>query len=250
MPSEIFRNRAITIINTALMQFCEAAAIGHPGMQGKLRELSAKKVFEPFLPEDYRIKDSGKIIDCRGKKSNEVDLIIYSRKKLPPVMIEDEEFCFPAESVFYAIEIKSQLTATELRSAHSKAKYLNNNIEYLPGLHTPDDRAIQHPVKKAIPALFAFSSDLRRGGKNELQRYKDILEPNETTQIYSMCIVGSGYWHRKYDRWQYYPPTPNHDEVISFLSHIINTLHDISETRHFPRLGNYLMLDTLPTDVT
>ena len=49
-------------------------------------------------------------------------------------MFESEEFFFPVESVFLAIEVKSQVTATEIKSAHQKAKDILERIGYSPGL--------------------------------------------------------------------------------------------------------------------
>ena len=249
MPNELFRNRAITLIKTAICQFNEVAGIHHPGLKGAIREICAKEIFAPFLPEDYKIKKCGKIVDCWGKQSSEIDLVIYSKKKIPPIIYGEEEFIFPSESVFYAIEIKSKITAPEIESAHLKAKDLINNIGYLSGIHTPDNKAVQHRVGKIIPVLFAFSSDLKEGGKSEIDRYMEIIGPGNLAYVCAICVAGRGYWFQTDEGWLFYPHTDDYDEIICFLSGIINSLHKLNETRGYPRLGCYLMNDSPPLKV-
>ena len=225
-------------------EFSEAARIGHP-LMGRIREIAAQRVFEPILPEDFKIKISGKIIDCTGFQSSEVDLVIYSKKKLPSIMYGEEDYIFPAESVFYAIEVKSRLTAGEIRDAHSKAKNILNNVQYMSGIYDEDNRPIQHQMIKIIPALFAFSSDLSPTGKTEIDRYKENMEENEQPAILAICVVGKGYWDyvKKVNKWLARSPSPNFDEVIEFAAHIANSLHKSDLKRGYPRIGNYLVLE-------
>ncbi len=242
MPHEIFRNRIITSVRTAMDEFSEAARIEHP-LMGKIREIAAQRVIEPILPEDFKIKISGKIIDHTGFQSSEVDLIIYSKKKLPSIMFGEEDYLFPAESVFYAIEVKSKITAAEIRDAHNKAKNILSNIIYLSGIFDTNNRPIQHHINKIVPALFAFTSDLAPSGKNEIERYKENIEENEPPALRAICVIGRGCWDyvEKENRWTVFSPTPNFDEVIDFAAHISNTLHKSDLKRGYPRLGNYLV---------
>lgn len=245
MPHEMFRSRIITSIKTAMAEFDEAARVEHPGLKGRIREIAAKRIFEPILPEDFKIKVSGKIIDHTGFQSSEVDLVIYSKKKLPSIMYGEEDILFPAESVFYAIEVKSRLTAGEIRDAHSKAKNILNNIQYMHGFYDEDNRPIQHQITKIIPALFAFSSDLAPTGKTEIDRYKENLEENEKPTIFAICVIGRGYWDyvEKFNKWLARLPSPNFDEAIEFAAHIANSLHKADLKRGYPRIGNYLVLE-------
>jgi hypothetical protein len=244
MPNEIFRQRLISMIKGALGQFVEAANINHPGLRGRIREIAARSILEPLLPEDFKVSISGKIVDYLGNQSPEVDLIVYSKKILPAIMYGNTDLVFPAESVFYAIEIKSKITMTEIESAHLNAKLILENIKYSSGIHDSADSPISHVITPIIPALFGFSSDLEFSTiRNDLTRYTEYLaKHNDIPSLRTICIVDKGYWWLgKDNNWMYLGPTDDHDEVIDFVSGVINTLHKSYSTRGYPRLGNYLM---------
>jgi Domain of unknown function (DUF6602) len=244
MPSSIVRKRAITSISTAITEYAEASSLESKAFIGRIREIAALRILEPFLPEDFKIKRSGKIIDAFNNESNEVDLIICSNKNLPKIMFGQEEVFFPAENVYFAIEVKSKVTSDEIRDAHNKAKTILDKIRYLSGFFDENNTPIETRVNPALPALFGFSSDLKDGGKDELTRYKEIVGAEINRGLTSFCIIGKGYWWRdKSGSWFFKPPSPEYDEVIDFLSMIVNTLHSSDERRGHPRLGTYLMIE-------
>jgi len=244
MPNETFRSRLVSQISSGISLSDDAVRANHPGLAGRIRELAAKYIISPFLPEDFQIARSGKIIDCLGNESRELDLIIYSKKKLPPVVFESEPLFIPSEAAYYAIEIKSKLTATTVKDAIEKAIQLHQNIKYGPGVFTDDDKGVKQVISPVLSSLFGFSSDLVGSGKTELDRFKELVgDPSKFGCMTSICSVGKGTWrwvHRK-NSWVFYPPTENYYEVIDYLAGISNTLHKIDQGRGFPRLGTYLM---------
>ncbi len=243
MPNDLFRGRVINHIQTAVRESTNASKVEHPLLQGRIREIALGHLFRPLLPFGLEI-GTGKVIDHGGNQSREIDLIIYSSSILPSLMYSEREGMFPAESCFYAIEVKSRTSASEIRDAIAKANSLRR-IQYLPGAYDSESRPKNHRITPIIPAFFAFDSDLLKTGKSELERYQE-LDPNfrNKPSLVAICVVGRGYWYyRARDKtWMSYPPTPDHDEVVNFLSGVINTIPDAMVSRGHPRLGNYLML--------
>lgn len=241
MPNILFRKKIINQIKSTLRDFDDVARIGHPGMKGKIRELAAKNLFIPLLPAGFNIKERAKVIDHLGNESSEIDLIIFNKKLLPTVMYSDEDQMFPSEICFISIEVKSKITANGIKDTIKKARRLRN-IQYISGIFDEKEKPISHPIIPILPVLFAFTTDLSEFGISELDRYKKYDEDFKIKPfIKSICVVGRGYWvFRK--GWSFNPPTKDYDEVIDFLSHIINTLHFSLSKRKFPRLGQYLML--------
>ena len=94
MPSMVFRQRAISIIRNAMHQFSEASGTKHPGLQGEIRELSAKGIFAPFLPvEIAHLKHVGKSLIAMER--NRVKLISsFTAKGSSPLL------CLKAKSSF------------------------------------------------------------------------------------------------------------------------------------------------------
>ena len=114
------------------------------------------------------------------------------------------------------------------------------------GIHGIDDKPVTHTVSRVVSALFAFASDLTNGGKSELERYQELDHdpPQNTPSMTVLCILGKGYWYwREFNKqWEFRQPSPEHDEVIDFLSGVINTIPKVIASRGSPRLGRYLML--------
>ncbi len=257
MPNQMFRGRIHSYIEAAINQYHEASLINHPNMVGQIREIAAKQIIEPLLPEDFKIANRGKVTDHEGHQSSEIDLLIYSMKKLPSIIYGDMASAsiplVPAEACFYAIEVKGRLTKEDIRKSNKNAKNLREGIVYISGQYDAEDREIQHQVNIVVPILFAFESDAEGDPAKEFERIKTTCT-EDVGGIYfiAVCIIGKGYWwlgSGADPRWMFHSPTNYYDEVIDLVSGIINSLHKSDSTRGFPRLGRYLILPNRGTAI-
>ena len=242
MPNSIFRQRAINIVSAAVKESDSASLLDHSALRGRVREIVVDRLMQPFLPSAFEV-GTGKIADSKGFRSRETDLVIYSKAVLPPVLYSGRDGVFPAEASFYAIEVKSTVTSQEVDDAIEKARELGK-LTYTSGEYDDAGRSTPHPFLPIIPALFGFSSDLAEGGKSDLDRYLERDSGGGSSpSITVICIVGRGYWWFKAAerRWAFHPPTPEGDEVVDFVSGVINTLPNSLAARRRPRLGLYLM---------
>lgn len=228
MSNEIFRNELIKEIQAAIRAYEDAAMLDHPGLRGRVREIVTEKLLKPILPPGIEI-GTGKITDSKNNFSAETDLIIYSRLTLPPLIYGHSTGVFPVESCLYAIEVKSQLNATELKSSIDKFKRLRS-LQYLESFYPLN---FVNPIGPAcsfvIPALFAFSTDLSESGKTEIERYRENDETADISPIIPvLCVPGRGYWWFKGNepdkKWIHHPPSENYDEVIDFIGGLANTI--------------------------
>ena len=64
------------------------------------------------------------ITDSQGCQSDRTDLVIYNPNLLPPFLYETNgrEGVFPVEASFYAIEVKSRVTADKMKDGSSLAR--------------------------------------------------------------------------------------------------------------------------------
>lgn len=244
MANEIFRRNVINKISAAIDQSISAGDVDHPGFQGRIREIAVNDLLKPFIPGDCDI-GKGKVVDCQGNQSKEVDVVIYNRNILPSLLYSESEGIFPIESCIYAVEIKSTLRAADVRDAIEMAKSMES-MRYVSGIYDEFDKPVQHTLKKAVPVLFAFDSDLSESGKSELERYGELdSEFKSNPAVRVICVVGRGYWyfseHQK--AWIMCPPTEAYDEVVDFLAGTLNTIPDTVISRGRPRFGNYLMAE-------
>jgi hypothetical protein len=109
-----------------------------------------------------------------------------------------------------AIEVKSRLNSSNLRSAIASATTIRSLLvisteHWLPSADAEKECT---PLKGGTPlpitALFAFSSDLTGEPISELERYRSY-DPNADTQpaLQVICIYGRGYWYSKEEGWNY-----------------------------------------------
>lgn len=87
----------------------------HPGEYGKYREESCKDILKLLLNPNYSISD-GFIFTSNNIISTQCDIVIYN-SSLSPLITNDIAHMFPVEEVRTIIEIKSNLTKSDFKTA-------------------------------------------------------------------------------------------------------------------------------------
>src|SRR6266851_1663236 len=118
----LYRNLMVERIRYAVAAARAAQKLEHAGVKGAIREVLIADLFRPLLPADIGVA-SGILISAYDQaQSSQQDIILFDRRILPPILFEQGPAIVPIESALICFEIKSRLTATELRSAHEGAK--------------------------------------------------------------------------------------------------------------------------------
>lgn len=228
-------------IGGAIAEARAASSLKHQGVKGTVLEILIARLFRPLLPSDIGI-GSGQIIDqMGGNMSTQVDIILYDRSILPPALYDESTGIFPIEAVLYAIEVKTTLTAKDLTVAHDSATALRA-FGYLPGLENYDGTDRHHSIQRVRNVVFALGSDLSGNVLKECQRYEKIYKRKQQSPVLAaLCVVGREYCWDQGEHWIVYPGTENYDEVLSFIGGVTNSYRGIARSRHYPKLGNYLI---------
>ena len=195
-----------------------AAQVDHNGLAGEIRELAAQTCIEPFLTQSFRC-GSGKVIDSLQNKSDQADIVIYHKKTAPPVFFSSQLGLFPIECVRYVFEVKSTLTATEIKDANKKFRALRALKSYP---KTGEDGVVTGGPMPAT-VLLAFSSDIVG---DELERYLKHTEDGFPPCVV-LCVLGKGYWWYTEGKWygmQVVPNMPPFGEYAAFVTGLMNTL--------------------------
>ncbi|MCO5398418.1 DUF6602 domain-containing protein [Ralstonia soli] len=217
-----------------------AAGLTHQGVKGTVLEILVGQLFRPLLPSDIGI-GTGQIVESyTGRLSGQVDIILYDRSILPPVLLDDKVGVFPIESVLYAIEVKTTLNASELTQAHESAKDLQLNFGYLPGQRKEGKVVEQHQIEKVRSVLFALKTDLSGNNLNEGERYKRLYK-EETAYLRAICVAGREYWYDNGTHWVGGFDCDQYDGVLAFIGGITNTYRTVAASRGHPLLGNYIV---------
>jgi hypothetical protein len=174
-----------------------AESIKHNGSRGAAREIFIKEFLTPFLPPHIGI-GTGEVINHLGMSSAQVDVILYNRGRVPPILIGESDLgIFPWESVIATIEVKSVLTAKEVRGSILNAYSVGRIVECLADTgvtsdgKTPAELAMWH--FKVPTFVFAFQSDLAKDeagnptGKHESMR---LHEQEETLSTEGNSLAG------------------------------------------------------------
>lgn len=232
----ILRARVIS----AIEQATAAAGLTHQGVKGAMLEILVGRLFRPLLPTDIGI-GTGQIVESyTGRLSRQIDIILYDRSILPPILLDDKLGVFPIESVLYAIEVKTTLTASELASAHESAKDLELNFGYLPGLRTEGKVIEKHKIEKVRTVLFALKTDLSGNCLNEAERYKKLYK-EDAAHVRAICVAGREYWFDNGTHWVGGLDVDQYDGVLAFIGGVSNTYRAVAASRGYPLLGNYIV---------
>lgn len=136
----------------------------HNTIRGSIRELFVKQFLEPFLPPQIGI-GTGEIINHEGQRSRQLDVVLYNKNRVPPILISGSDTgIFPWECVIAIIEVKSTITAQALYEAHINSNSVASiysdlkEPDMLIGGQRPKDNMFYFTP---IPYyLFGFTTDL------------------------------------------------------------------------------------------
>lgn len=244
MTANVFRQSFATKSDNAVALSKALEGLRHNALKGQLREILLSQLFEPFLPPDVRVV-SGSIVSFDGAQSPQIDAVIYAPSILPAFLLEKTGLV-PVEAALYAIEVKSRLTATQLRKSIRNAQTLGA-MRTLAARHIfpcrkPGKlfREVYTTMPLPIRALIAFDSDLKGPPEKEIDRYRKY-EPNtgQTPAIAVLCIVGRGYWTAGTDGLWTQIAVGN--EALGFLAGMTNTIPQLITTKGKPNFGHYLV---------
>lgn len=100
---------------------CGEKAFNHPVEIGDTTEADWIKWLRDYLPQRYKV-DGGIIIDCNGKQSDQIDIVIYDQQYSYLIFHQGDKLLIPAESVYAVFEVKPVLNKANMKYAGEKAK--------------------------------------------------------------------------------------------------------------------------------
>lgn len=221
MPETILTSNLVAAIDSCVQKASLAGAVEHHGMAGNIREILLTGVILPLLPDGFRAA-TGKILDRAGKLSAQTDIIIYNKSRFSPLLFDEKTGIFPIDSVYYAIEVKSTVTATEVRNAIAKGQSLRS--------------LIGPPVNHV---LFGFRTDVT-DKETDILRIQKYQSEHQIPPVNIYCAVDTGYCYYDKNKWNVFGSTERRAEVIGLLIGIVNTLVKTSIRSSDFDPGNYL----------
>jgi hypothetical protein len=216
-----------------------ATGIAHRGIEGEIREIAIRECVEPFLTQSYQC-GTGKIIDSLQNISDQIDLVVYHKKVAPPILISRDLGLYPVECVRYVFEIKTKITATEIKDANRKFISISNLVSF--PKEQPDGSLKGGELPCTV--LLAFGSDITG---SEIDRYMKHTQSDHPPCVV-LCVLGKGYWFYDAGTKSWYGQDTStllssYTEFCMFITGFMNTLAS-EETSMKPFLpGAYVHVD-------
>jgi len=129
----------------------------HPVEKGDASEINWQQWLATYLPKRYRA-DKAFVVDCRGKKSEQIDLVIYDQQYSPFVFNQSGALYIPSESVYAIFEVKPKIDSRVLAYAGKKAKSVRQlfrtsfSITHAGGYYAPK------PLHRILSGVLAANS--------------------------------------------------------------------------------------------
>jgi hypothetical protein len=162
--------------------YSNTARLHHSGEKGLLRELVVRRLLVSLLPPHFGV-GTGIIVDASDRQSRQTDLIIFDRRLLPSILVEESRGIFPMDSVLRTVEVKSRLRKSDIEEAIQAAYWLHPN--------NPDGLRIASygklpggQTRYPLASLFAFESDWNVSYENLPDSFK-----NPESNLGAICIA-------------------------------------------------------------
>jgi hypothetical protein len=142
---------------------------------------------QTHLPRRYRA-EKAKVIDHRGKVSDQIDIVIFDALYSPVWAAERGVTYVPAESVYAAIEVKQDMTPAHLRYAAAKVESVRRLARTTTAIPHAGGR---FPAKSPFHILGIFLA--LQGAPLSPRRLSALLETTNSNRRLDLgCVVQSG----------------------------------------------------------
>ena len=184
--------------HTIAVAECEAA-LQHPGLRGRLREVLTANLLAPWLPPFCKCA-TGMIVESRNKprKSTQNDILVLDSSLAPPVFakIGGPEGVFLFNSVLLRIEVQSKFN----RKGISDFIDASSEVARMQFHEQPECKT---KFTKPCNILVAFKSDSSSDEWDyEFHRLCAVIKKKQCPPALSgfvsaVCVVDKGFWFLK-----------------------------------------------------
>ena len=195
------------------------AKFEHPGDKGSTVEDTFRSFLRQYLPRRLEV-GQGEIVDSKGRKSKQTDIIIVSEDH-PFTFTPDQPGFFFIEGVCAAGEVKTTLTSAGLKSAIDNSFYFKQ-LEAVFGKNTmfsSSEPDIKRFYKCPPYFLIAFESQLKLEGiYKEIENYASAkgFDINEINKILDAVFILDQGWLINFGdgKGSFYFKKPNGEKVV------------------------------------
>jgi hypothetical protein len=194
-------------------------------VKGRLIELFTSRLLSKFLTSQFGL-GSGVIINQVGKRSKEIDIIIYDNRILPPFIEEQGIGAYPIESVLAAIEVRSLVDKTTIR------KYAKSATKLYQDLYDPQSSwYYDYPKYTPFYCLVGFNEE----GLFKQQDFNQIWSwmAKNAKPLFGVCIINNLSWlHVCTEKGGLHLVDDNNEETKAFIAILLDNIRTSSQRRY------------------
>lgn len=168
--------------------------ITHQGSKGDALENAWIEWLQKYLPNRYSV-DKAIVIDCEGKTSHQIDIVIYDNWFTPFVFSQNGFHYVPAEGVYAVFEVKPDI--------YGHIKYASEKVESVRVLKRTSTFMINsgkqvdpRPLTKIIGGFLSTSNTYTHEDNNTIEKH--IKENTGFKGLDIGCIAEYGSFHVNY----------------------------------------------------
>lgn len=201
----------------------------HPVSKGDASEIEWLEMLSGYLPARY-CADKAFVIDCDGRVSEQIDIVIYDRHYSPFILKQSGSTYIPAESVYAVIEVKPCLTKGNVVYAAKKAA----SVRILKRTAAPIVHAggkIKSPKKPfhILAGILAVEGKLSSG----IKRHLDQLDRNRFLN-FGCSLKDQAFWFKTCGAGKYCFEKSVQKEALVFF--FLNLLAELQKMGTVPAM--------------
>lgn len=202
IENRLIKNLFIALQESMMNDLKMSQAVSHPTDKGDIAEINWQTWFSTYLPKRYSVT-KGKVIDCNGNESDQIDIIIYDRQYSPLVFSYQNVTYITAESVYAVFEVKQELNKENILYAAKKAKSVRElkrtsaKIVYSTGLKDPK------PLHKIIAGILTTKCNWTNPESQIKKHVKSLHEAEELDIVCSLDKISSKIAYKREEESEY-----------------------------------------------
>lgn len=180
-----------------LAEFEDTRHVKHRGSKGVLREaVVLDRFLRKYMPRNVELVESSEMLSVDGKRSGQCDLLI--KDPGAPFLLEKDEYRIAAaESIYGVIEVKSNLTTSELKDAYRKIAFAKDlpRTAYQESIRPRPSRTMYGSKWEHLPLvgmIFAFEGAELETLGDAMAELAEEFEDRPHLQVDSVWVLNKG----------------------------------------------------------
>ncbi len=171
-------------------------SVDHNVTLGDETEFAWLKFLAGLLPNRYDVSD-GFVVDADGRRSDQIDVIVFDRQYSPPLFRAEKVQYVPAEAVYAVFEVKQRIDDRNLKAASAKASSVRRLRRTTARIPTADgvlEPKVPHRIVAGILALsIAEQETFERMVRQQMAR------ASENARLDLGCAIRDGSFTVEYE---------------------------------------------------